>query len=337
MDKGSARRFRASHKWALGGGVFLTVVGAAVLADFPWHRAPPSEDRPEAVMVRPERPAQLADTAASSAAAAATAPPEQARQPMRIPDDALATIPWKRYPSGMQAAADMALQGRDGKQAFAVAKDLQVCQGMGDSLRLLQLTLNNSGDAASRQLLQQQWKVRQQDAAFCQAVPGDLGALRARLLAVAVEQGMEGSGTDLALAGQRSHPAVMKQVLKEMESGHDRALALVGSGLISAASPLQVAAARDAIVRGAHDPDLEGPDGPGLAKDLDFMQRQATVDAWKADPQNTARLEAARKAWTDNPSQSGTPLAPSTDPQVRVLADQYLMALKKRHAASRPS
>lgn len=258
-------------------------------------------------------------------------PLAEGRRNQEIPDRVLALIPSDRYPSGLGTAANQALQTADGKQAASIANDLGTCAGIQGSLRSLQASLNQTSDLGSRQILQQQWKVRQQDAAYCQAVPGDINALRAKLLSLAVDQGVDGAGTDLALLGGNGQVSVMRQVLKEMEGGHARALNLVADGLISAASPLQVAAARDAIVRGASDPDLRGPAGPGLEKDLNFMQRQASVDAWKADPQSSAKLSAARTAWSSE--HGGTPLAPSTEPQVRALSDQYLTALKRRMAA----
>ncbi len=263
--------------------------------------------------------------------AGASKPLAEVRLKQAIPDGALALIPADRYPSGLGTAADQALQTADGKRAASIANDLATCTGIQSSLRGLQASLNQTSDLGSRQILQQQWKVRQQDAAYCQAVPGDINALRAKLLSLAVDQGVDGAGTDLALLGGYGQASVMRQVLKEMEGGHARALNLVADGFIAAASPLQVAAARDAIVRGASDPDLQGPTGPGLEKDLNFMQRQASVDTWKADPQNSAKLSAARTAWSGE--HGGTQLTPSTEPQVRALADQYLSALKKRMAA----
>lgn len=251
--------------------------------------------------------------------------------PVSIPDEALAMIPWQRYPSGLQAAAELALQRRDGRQAYVVAGDLQACQGLAFALRALESSLNRSADAARRQLLQQQWSARLKDSAFCQAVPGDVGALRVQLLTLAMQQEVAGSGTDLALAGQGSQPSVIRQVLREMELGHARALSMVADGMMASATPLQVAAARDAIVRGARDPDLQGPGGPELDQELDFLQRRAVVDAWKTDPGNGGKREAASRAWND--AQGGARLAPSTDPQVRALADQYLAALKRRHKA----
>lgn len=333
MDKHTDRAPGPRRPLIWGGGLLLSVLGVAGWLGLAKHPAEPvaAEWRgaggASSAQVTSRDPSQASNPVAG-AAPAATGP---SHGPMSMPDEALATIPWHRYPSGMPAAAELALQKRDAGQAYAVAADLQVCQGMGAALRALESQLNRTTDAARRQLLQQQWTVRQKDAAYCQAIPGDVGALRLQLLALAVQQEVPGSGTDLALAGQGGQPAVMKQVLHEMALGQVRALSMVADGMVAAATPLQVAAARDALVRGARDPALQGPGGPELEKELDFLQRHAAVDAWKADPGNGGKREAASRAWTD--PQGGARLEPSTDPEVRALADQYLAALKRRSKA----
>ncbi|HLO94680.1 MAG TPA: hypothetical protein VK195_10200 [Burkholderiaceae bacterium] len=314
--------------------LLLAAIGASALL-VSWcafHRAKPTELLPEFGPKAPmthARPDALPDMPGTSVAP--STPLAEVSRNQGIPDKVLALIPWDRYPSGLGTAAGQALQTGDGERAASIANDLGVCVGIQSSLQSLQASLNQTSNLGSRQILQQQWKVRQQDASYCQAVPGDINVLRAKLLSLAVDQGVDGAGTDLALLGGRAQENVMRQVLKDMEGGHARALNLVADGLIAAASPLQVAAARDAVVRGASDKDLQGTTGPELEKDLDFMQRHATVDAWKADPQNSAKLYAARTVWSDE--HGGTRLAPSADPQVRALADKYLAALKKRKAA----
>lgn len=265
-----------------------------------------------------------------SASAASSVSPAQVVELPAIPDSLLASIPRASYASGMKAAADAAIQRRDGPKAQAIARDLQTCLAMDSSLRVLQQNLTQTQDAAARRVLQQQWNAMLQDAAYCQAVPGDIAVLRNQLLLMAVEQGVPGAGADAALAGLRDLPAVQSLVLKELEAGDPRALNLVASGLIVDASPMQVLAAKEAIRRGAQDPELQGPGGPGFEKDLDFLQRQAVVDSWKADQSNGAKLQAAKTAWTQ---ESGiAALKASDDSQAIALAERYLAALKKRNA-----
>lgn len=137
----------------------------------------------------------------------------------------------------------------------------------------------------------------------------------------------------LFLLGNKE-PFVMRQVLKEAETGHASALGTIAFGQDSSgATRLQVEAARDAIVRAARDAELRADPRNRLDGDLASVERQVALEAWALDQNNPTKRAIAKAAYQGN----GAPkVEPSTDPQVTALSSQYLEALKKRRRAEAP-
>ena len=238
---------------------------------------------------------------------------------------------WDLYPAGLMAAADQALRHEDGKQAYEIVRIMDACEGLparleGTRQNLADLQTQGVVKPRDRHLVGALLASMQRDLAHCQALDGDLKGLRRHLLAVAVRAGVEGSGVALLLSGVEE-PWVTSQVLREAESGDGMALRMLASGDIPQAKPLQRDAARDALVRGAKDPDLRSDASVRVQQHLAAVERHAAVEDWRADPGHAAKAAVADSAYVGK----GAPqLKASADPQVHALADQYLLALKRR-------
>ncbi len=238
---------------------------------------------------------------------------------------------WSRYPSGLMGAADQALRRQDGPGAYDLVRILEACARLPEKLertrqQVSDMQARRALEPADRSWTEQLLTAMQQDQAHCQALTGDVKVLRRQLLEVAVRAGVEGSGMDLLTDGVEE-PWVMRQVLREAESGDGFGLRKLAKGDIPQATRLQRDAARDALVRGARDPALNGDPVDGLQMHLDAVERRIAMEESRADPTNATKAATADRAYRGE----GAPLLqPTTDPQVRALADQYLAAVKRR-------
>lgn len=243
---------------------------------------------------------------------------------------------WSRYPSGLMAAVDQAVRRQDGPSAYDLARILEACAQLPEKLERTRRQMSDMQaqrvlQPADRSWTEQLLTAMQQDQAHCQALSGDVKALRRQLLEVAVRGGVEGSGMDL-LAEGIEEPWVLRQVLREAESGDGFGLRKLAKGDIPQATRLQRDAARDALVRGARDPALNGDRVDGLQLHLEAVERRIAMEESRADPANATKAATADRAYRGE----GAPLLqPTTDPQVRALADQYLAAVMRRRGRPR--
>ncbi|MDL5030703.1 hypothetical protein QRD43_02195 [Pelomonas sp. APW6] len=213
-----------------------------------------------------------------------------------------------------------------------LAQALSRCERVLRMQSQLRESMQNEAAPPNRQILHNAHEALQREQATCQAVGGDGASLRRQLLQTAAKAGESGASFELFLLGESGQP-VMQQLVLDGERGDRQSLRIVASGLAAAATPLQIAAAKDAFVRGAGMSDLPQGLRDELISDLDFLNRQGLFEALKVDSPQAGKLAAARQAWTQE--QVGMTLVPSMDPQVRALADQYLVALKKRSKEAR--
>ncbi|MEO3712507.1 hypothetical protein [Roseateles flavus] len=241
---------------------------------------------------------------------------------------------WTLYPGGLVAAADQALRLKEGKRAYELVRIMDACDGLparleGTRQNLADLQTQGVLKPSDRHLAESLLASMQRDQSHCQVLNGDQKSLRRQLLEVAVRDGVEGSGVTLLLSGA-DEPWVASQVLREAEHGEGMALRMLASGDVPQATRLQREAARDALVRGARDPELRSDASLRIQQHLAAVERHAAVEDWRADPGNAAKAATADAAYVGK----GAPqLQASSDPQVRALADVYVAALKKRLAA----
>ncbi len=340
----TSRRISSTNgklKWAF---LSAALVAAAMVAGKHWNNAPvPAEPAPRLAM--PEEAVVAAPTEAIAPTSRVSLPANPAEAmgepPRRIadPPKSLVTLAdWSRYPSGLMVAVNEALQQQDGLAAYELVRILRDCAGLPEYMEGVRA---NFADMQTRGILKQDSRhladmflaSMQRDQAHCQTLTGDSKILRRQLLQVAVRAGVHGSGMSLLSDGIEV-PWVTQQVLREAEAGHGLALQTLANGDIPQATRLQRDAARDALVRGAQDPALNVDPFDNLQRHLVAVERHVAVEVARADPGNADKATAADAAYAGK----GAPkLKPSTDPQVRALADQYLAALKKRQTAARPS
>lgn len=251
------------------------------------------------------------------------------------PPTAMGMADWTRYPGGLMAGMDQALQQQDGRGAYELVRILARCAGLSEEMersRQLLSDMQTQGllKQGDRHLTDTILSSMQRDQAHCQTLAGDLQGKRRQLLEVAARQGVEGAGMSLYADGVHE-PWVMRQVLREAELGQDTALTVLALGDVPQASRLQRDAARDVLVRGVSDLSMNSPADRYLQRSLDRVASQVALEAWKADPGNTAKTAVAKAAYL---GQGAPALQPSTDPEVRALSDQYLAALKRRRVES---
>ncbi|HLO93360.1 MAG TPA: hypothetical protein VK195_03520 [Burkholderiaceae bacterium] len=324
--------FRRSFFWAL---LTALLIGAALFGV--WSTGDSSLSENPAGMASGRRPktmlpvedARMSSQFPMDTATPATGPLTSSRT---ASSSAMVTLAdWKLYPGGLMAAADQALRQKEGKQAYELVRIVDACDGLqvrleGTRQNFADLQTQGILKPSDRHLAESLLASMQRDQAHCQALHGDLKGLRRQLLEVAVRAGVEGSGVALLLSGVEE-PWVTSQVLREAEGGDGMALRMLASGDLPQAKRLQREAARDAFVRGAQDPDLRSDASARIQQHLAAVERHAAVEDWRAEPANAAKAAAADAAYVGK----GAPqLQGSTDPQVRALADQYLVALKKR-------
>lgn len=243
-------------------------------------------------------------------------------------------VNWDRFPGGLMPATARALREQDGRAAYELVSLIEACERLPESMERTRQHLTEMQAQRILKPSDQRWTTQylnamQQDLAQCQAVSGDRKALRRQLLEVAPRDRVEGAGMALFLEGLE-RPDVLAQVLREAEAGDGLAVKQVALGVLPAASPLQREAARDALVRGAQDPALNADPIDNLQRHLRALERHVAVEVARADPGNAAKAAAADTAYVGGVAPK---LHPSSDPQVRALADQYLAALKRRQMA----
>lgn len=259
--------------------------------------------------------------------APAQPPPPSRSSPSTLHSTAALNV---RYPQGLAPLVGDAIQRQDGRLAMELAQALSRCERVLRMQSQLRESMQNEAAPPNRQILHNAHEALQREQATCQAVGGDGASLRRQLLQTAAKAGESGASFELFLLGESGQP-VMQQLVLDGERGDRQSLRIVASGLAAAATPLQIAAAKDAFVRGAGMSDLPQGLRDELISDLDFLNRQGLAEALKVDSPQAGKLAAARQAWTQE--QVGMTLVPSMDPQVRALADQYLAALKRRQKA----
>lgn len=328
------------RRW-LGACAVLAALAASGLAVRTPTAAPPVQTGADQGRPRDVSVAVNAASGVMSSQAQTVGPAEAGQSMSRVaaPSKPVITLAdWSRYPSGLLVAAEQVIGRRDGAEAYALVGILEDCARLPKKLeetrqQLAELNARRTLTPGDRQWTNRLMNLMQQDQAHCQVLTGDLKALRRQLLEVAVRAGVEGSGVDLWSDGNEE-PWVGRQVLREAEAGDAAALRKLALGDISQATRLQRDAARDALVRGARDSSLNEELFDNVQSHLNLVERHVAVEEWRADVHNAAKAAAADAAYTGR----GAPkLQPSTDMQVRALADQYLEALKKRRAASRQS
>lgn len=319
-----------------GASVFVVVLAAALIAAWGSGEPTPSFDIADKASRETARAVPTLD-----AARPLSEPPMDAAAPATVPSSgstaaasavaAVTLADWKRYPGGLMAAADQALRQQSGKQAYELVRIIDACGGLPARL---ERTRQNLADLQTqgilkpndRQLAETLLASMQRDQAQCQVLSGDLKGLRRQLLEVAVRAGIDGSGVALLPSGVEE-PWVTTQALREAEGGEGMALRMLASGDLPQASRMQRDAAREALRLGARNPDLRAEDVFRIQQHLEAVERHAAVEDWRADPNNPAKAAAADAAYV---GKSAPHLQAATDPQVRTLADQCLLALERR-------
>lgn len=243
-------------------------------------------------------------------------------------------VDWSRFPGGLMPASARAVREQDGRAAYELVSLIETCERLPESMERTRQHLTEMQAQRILKPSDQRWTARylngmQQDLAQCQALSGDRKALRRQLLEVALLDQVSGAGMGLFREGI-DRPDVLVQVLREAEAGDGSAFAVLAEGILPMASPLQRDAARDALVRGAQDPALNADPFDNLQRHLRALERHVAVEVARADPGNAAKAAAADTAYVGGVAPK---LQPSSDPQVRALADQYLAVLKRRQMA----
>lgn len=327
----STRQLRIKHAlWV----AVAAVLGIAVLGYVRWSELTGTPLDGALVVKHPASGLSNEVPKAEPPAALATAPNSRAAHADKgTPPAKLQAnmVDWDRFPGGLMPASARAVREQDGRAAYELVRLIEACERLPESMEQTRQHLTEMQAQRILKPSDQRWTTHylnamQQDLAQCQALSGDRKALRRQLLEVALLDRVEGAGMALFLEGLE-RPDVLAQVLREAEAGDGWAVKELALGILPAASPLQREAARDALVRGAQDPALNSDPIDNLQRHLRALERHVAVEVARADPGNAAKAAAADRAYVGG---AAPKLLPSSDPQVRALADQYLVALKKR-------
>lgn len=149
------------------------------------------------------------------------APAKDAALPVIMSGSKVATGS-SRFPRGLGAAAEEALQKGDAKDSFELANYLRQCANVDVTLSAARDLLQETQDASRREQYVARVDSLTSVQRSCQSIAGDVRELRQRLLEIAAKGGVVGAAAEyFVLASGGGHPVVNSEIVGQLRNDVD--------------------------------------------------------------------------------------------------------------------